>query len=146
MTFSFMSSKVVSCGEMVKRFGKDCHGWKYCLYLIPLPESLRPGLLVIRSKPTTKSFCGRGEPSICWWIVQLGKNCIVTDLLMKSVEKMLSSAILKRVFCSFHMDDGSTRGLAIVYAAPVSKNAVTLIGSGNPSMNILSGANGILNG
>ena len=65
---------------------------------------------------------------------------------MKSVEKMLSSAVLKKVFCSFQMDDGSTRGLAIVCAALVSKNAVTLIGSGNPSMNILSGANGILNG
>ena len=69
---------------------------------------------------------------------------MVTGLLMKSVEKMFSSAILKNVFCSFHMEDGSTIGLAIVYAAPVSKNAVTLIGLVNPSMNILTGANGIL--
>ena len=59
---------------------------------------------------------------------------------------MLSSAVLKNVFCSFHIEDGSTIGLVIVCVAPVSKNAITLIGSGNPSMNILTGANGVLKG
>ena len=71
---------------------------------------------------------------------------MVTGLLMKSVEKMFSSVVLKNVFCYFHMEDGSTIGLVIVCAAPVSKNAVTWIGSSNPSMNILTGANGVLNG
>ena len=103
-------------------------------------------MLVIRSKPTTKSFCAKGEPSIFCVTEQPGKNCIVTGLLMNSVAKMLSSAVLKNVFCYFHMEDDSTIGLAIVCAAPVSKNAVTLIGSGNPSMSILAGANDVLNG
>ena len=50
---------------------------------------------------------------------------MVIGLLMKSIEKIFSFIVLKNVFCSFHMEDGRIRELAIVCAAPVSKNAVT---------------------
>ena len=66
--------KAVRLGEMVKRFGNVFHDWKNYLYLIHFPLSLRPNLLVIMSKPTTKSFYRSEEPSIRCVIEYLEKK------------------------------------------------------------------------
>ena len=87
-------------------------------------------------KPTTKYFYGKGEPSIRCVTVHLGKNCMVIGPLMKFVENIFLFVVLKNIFCSFYIEDGRTRWLAIVCAASVSKNVVNWIGKGKPSMNI----------
>ena len=63
-------------------------------------------------------------------IIHLRKNLIlILDLVIRSVQKIFPSAALKKWTAGSHAEDGRMVGFIKVFCAPVSMNAMALIGT-----------------